>query len=324
MTGRRRSAEPASASGTGGPASSSSPGDDHSGGQAAEGGLLEIAGLTYAYPGPGGVVLSDVTLNVIEGEFVSVVGPSGCGKSTLLSAVAGLLAGYQGSIQFRGEPVGRPHPGIGVVFQEDATFPWRTTLRNVEFGLEMRGMGKTERRQRATEMLDMVGLGKFAHYYPHQLSGGMKQRVAIARTLVTGPALLLMDEPFGALDEQTRMLLGEELLRIQQSLRQTVLFVTHSIQESIMLSDRIALMSRGPGQIKDLITVGFARPRSPDLIGTPEFGALTAQVWSSIREESLRIAMPPDLRIVRVNYKEKTHHEKFSPGAGHGMRSPRD
>jgi NitT/TauT family transport system ATP-binding protein len=262
-------------------------------GSAADAGLLEIAGLSYAYPGSGGDVLSAITLGVREGEFVSVVGPSGCGKSTLLSAVAGLVTGYRGSIRFRGGPVERPHPGIGVVFQEDATFPWRTALRNVEFGLEMRGIGKAERRRKATEMLQMVGLEKFANYYPNQLSGGMKQRVAIARTLVTGPALLLMDEPFGALDEQTRMLLGEELLRIQQELRQTVLFVTHSIQESIMLSDRIALMSSSPGRIKDVVSVPFTRPRSPDLISTPEFGALTARVWNTIREESLRIGFSP-------------------------------
>jgi NitT/TauT family transport system ATP-binding protein len=328
MTGRQRSAEPASSSGTSDPASS---GRDLSGGSALAGrqgddlsgdpalsdrdlsgdpalssrldgfsgrdaveSLLEIAGLSYAYPGSSDDVLSGITLDVSEGEFVSVVGPSGCGKSTLLSAAAGLITGYRGSIRFRGEQITRPNPGIGVVFQEDATFPWRTTLRNVEFGLEMRGMGKAERRRKATEMLALVGLEKFAHYYPHQLSGGMKQRVAIARTLVTGPDLLLMDEPFGALDEQTRMLLGEELLRIQQELRQTVLFVTHSIQESIMLSDRVVLMSRGPGRIKDVITVGFPRPRNPDLISTPEFGALTAQAWNSIREESLRINLPSD------------------------------
>jgi NitT/TauT family transport system ATP-binding protein len=320
MTGRQRSAEPASSSGTSDPADPASSGRDLSGDSALAGrqgddlsgdpalssrldgfsgrdaveSLLEIAGLSYAYPGSSDDVLSGITLDVSEGEFVSVVGPSGCGKSTLLSAAAGLITGYRGSIRFRGEQITRPNPGIGVVFQEDATFPWRTTLRNVEFGLEMRGMGKAERRRKATEMLALVGLEKFAHYYPHQLSGGMKQRVAIARTLVTGPDLLLMDEPFGALDEQTRMLLGEELLRIQQELRQTVLFVTHSIQESIMLSDRVVLMSRGPGRIKDVITVGFPRPRSPDLISTPEFGALTAQAWNSIREESLRINLPSD------------------------------
>jgi NitT/TauT family transport system ATP-binding protein len=257
-----------------------------------ESGLLEIAGLSYAYPGSQHDVLADISLQVSEGEFVSVVGPSGCGKSTLLAAVAGLTRGYRGSIRFRGVSIDRPDPGIGVVFQEDATFPWRTALRNVEFGLEMRGMPKAERRQRASEMLDLVGLGNFANHYPHQLSGGMKQRVAIARTLVTRPALLLMDEPFGALDEQTRMLLGEELLRIQQALRQTVLFVTHSIQESILLSDRVVLMSAGPGRIKDVITVGLGRPRSADLISTPEFGQLTARAWNSVREESPQLGVP--------------------------------
>jgi NitT/TauT family transport system ATP-binding protein len=216
------------------------------------------------------------------------VGPSGCGKSTLVSAVAGLLRGYQGSIRFRGQPVDRPHPQVGVVFQEDSTFPWRTAQRNVEFGLEMRGWSRQRRRQRARQVLELVGLTEFTGHYPGQLSGGMKQRVAIARTLVTEPALLLMDEPFGALDEQTRLLLGEELLSIQQTLRQTVLFITHSIQESIMLSDRVALMSAGPGRIKEVLNVELPRPRSPDLMGTPEFGSLVAHVWSSIREESGR------------------------------------
>jgi NitT/TauT family transport system ATP-binding protein len=249
--------------------------------------LLEIGGLGYEYPRPKTEALRDVTLTVHEGEFVSVVGPSGCGKSTLLAAVAGLLGGYQGRVRLRGEQIQRPHPQIGVVFQEDSTFPWRTARRNVEFGLEIRGVPRPQRQRRALEMLDLVGLAGFADHYPGQLSGGMKQRVTIARTLVTEPALLLMDEPFGALDDQTRMLLGEELLRIQQTLRQTVLFITHSIQESIMLSDRVVLMSRGPGRIKDVLTVTFPRPRSPDLIATPEFGSLAARAWRSIREESV-------------------------------------
>jgi NitT/TauT family transport system ATP-binding protein len=247
--------------------------------------LLEVTGLRYEYPRPRTEALRDVTLAVHEGEFVSVVGPSGCGKSTLLAAVAGLLDGYQGQVRLRGEPVRRPHPQIGVVFQEDATFPWRTARRNIEFGLEIQGLARPQRRRRALEMLELVGLADFADHYPGQLSGGMKQRVAIARTLVTEPALLLMDEPFGALDDQTRMLLGEELLRIQQALRQTVLFVTHSISESIMLSDRVVLMSRRPGRVKDVLSVGFPRPRGPDLIGTPEFGSLVARAWRSIREE---------------------------------------
>jgi NitT/TauT family transport system ATP-binding protein len=255
--------------------------------------LLDVSAVSYTYPQGRAEVLSDLTLDVREGEFVSVVGPSGCGKSTLLSAVAGLLPGYQGSIRFRGEPIRRPHPQVGVVFQEDATFPWRTAQRNVEFGLEMRGWSRPRRQLRAREFLEMVGLAEFADHYPSQLSGGMKQRVAIARTLVTEPALLLMDEPFGALDEQTRMLLGEELLRIQQALRQTVLFITHSIQESIMLSDRVALMSSRPGRIKEVLTIGFPRPRGPGLIGTAEFGALVGRVWSSIREESGRTGSRP-------------------------------
>jgi NitT/TauT family transport system ATP-binding protein len=258
--------------------------------------LLEVTAVSYTYPHGHREVLHDVTLDVREGEFVSLVGPSGCGKSTLVSAVAGLLPGYQGSIRFRGQPIDRPHPQVGVVFQEDSTFPWRTAQRNVEFGLEMRGWSRSRRQQRAREVLDLVGLGEFTGHYPGQLSGGMKQRVAIARTLVTEPALLLMDEPFGALDEQTRLLLGEELLRIQQMLRQTVLFITHSIQESIMLSDRVALMSSGPGRVKEVLNVELPRPRSPDLMSTPEFGSLVARVWSSIREESVRAGahLPPE------------------------------
>jgi NitT/TauT family transport system ATP-binding protein len=255
--------------------------------------LLDVSGVSYAYPHTHREVLRDLTLDVHEGEFVSVVGPSGCGKSTLVSAVAGLLPGYQGSIRFRGQPIQRPHPQVGVVFQEDSTFPWRTAQRNVEFELEIRGWSKSRRQQRARELLELVGLGEFTGHYPSQLSGGMKQRVAIARTLVTEPALLLMDEPFGALDEQTRLLLGEELLRIQQMLRQTVLFITHSIQESIMLSDRVALMSSGPGRVKEVLNVEFPRPRRPDLMSTPEFGSLVGRVWSSIREESVRTGVRP-------------------------------
>jgi NitT/TauT family transport system ATP-binding protein len=251
-------------------------------------GVLRVGGVSYIYPGTRTHALDNVSLTVHEGEFVSVVGPSGCGKSTLVQAAAGLIADYDGTITFKNEPIDRPHPKIGVVFQEDSTFPWRTARRNVEFGLEMQGMSRKARRDRAMDMLGLVGLAKFADHYPSQLSGGMKQRVAIARTLVTEPALLLMDEPFGALDEQTRMLLGEELLRIQQELRQTVLFITHSISESIMLSDRVALMSRGPGRIKDVVAIGFPRPRQPDLVGTPEYGVQSARIWGSIREESPR------------------------------------
>jgi NitT/TauT family transport system ATP-binding protein len=244
--------------------------------------VLAIEALSYRYE-PEAYALRDITLRVGEGEFVAVIGPSGCGKSTLLSAVAGLLPGYQGEIRVGGEPVRGTHPGVGVVFQEDATFPWRDARRNVEFGLQMRGVDRAARRRRALDMLDLVGLADFADHYPAQLSGGMKQRVAIARTLITEPSLLLMDEPFGALDEQTRLTLGEELLRIQQQLRQSVLFITHNIQEAILLADRIAVMDTRPGRIKETIDVDFPRPRDADLLGTPRFAELTGYVWRGIR-----------------------------------------
>lgn len=232
--------------------------------------------------------MDGIDLEVHEGEFVSVVGPSGCGKSTLLSTLGGLLPGYDGEIQVRDHEVNGPHPDIGVVFQEDSTFPWRSTLRNVEFGLEMRGVAKQERRRKAEEILKMVGLEGFKDRYPGQLSGGMKQRVAIARTLVMEPAILLMDEPFGALDEQTRIILGEELLRIQETLGQTIVFITHNIQEALLLSDRVAVLSARPGRIKAVVPVDFPRPRDSTLLATDHFAELVGEVWSVLREESLK------------------------------------
>ena len=255
--------------------------------------LLEIQGLTLTYPareqGDTEVLaLNGVSLDIHEGEFVSIVGPSGCGKSTLLSAVAGLFQGYQGSISIRGQQLKGPHSEIGVVFQEDSTFPWRSTLRNVEFGLEMRGVPKEERQRKAMEALHMVGLQGFEHRYPSQLSGGMRQRVAIARTLVQEPALLLMDEPFGALDEQTRIILGDELLRIQQNLGQTVLFITHNIQEAVMLSDRVVVLSARPGTIKGIIPIEFPRPRDSTIISSVEFAEKVGQIWSILRDEAMK------------------------------------
>lgn len=255
--------------------------------------LLEIRDLTLRYPvreqGDTEVLaLNGVTLDVHEGEFVSIVGPSGCGKSTLLSAVAGLFQNYEGSISMRGQQLKGPHQEIGVVFQEDSTFPWRSTLRNVEFGLEMRGVPKEERQRKAIEALHMVGLQAFEHRYPGQLSGGMRQRVAIARTLVQEPAMLLMDEPFGALDEQTRIILGDELLRIQQSLGQTVLFITHNIQEAVMLSDRVVVLSARPGTIKGIIPIDFPRPRDSTIISSIEFAEKVGQIWSILRDEAMK------------------------------------
>ena len=255
--------------------------------------LLQAKNLSVRYPGRGpdeqGVLaLEDIDLEVHEGEFVSVVGPSGCGKSTLLSTLGGLLPGFEGQIRVRDHVVDGPHPEVGVVFQEDSTFPWRSTLGNVEFGLEMRGVPKEERRRKAEEVLNMVGLESFKNRYPGQLSGGMKQRVAIARTLVMEPAILLMDEPFGALDEQTRIILGEELLRIQEALGQTIVFITHNIQEAILLSDRVVVLSARPGKIKAVVPVDFPRPRDSTLLASDHFTVLVGEVWSVLREESLK------------------------------------
>jgi NitT/TauT family transport system ATP-binding protein len=255
--------------------------------------LLQAKNLSVRYPGRGPdeqdvLALEDIDLEVHEGEFVSVVGPSGCGKSTLLSTLGGLLPGFEGQIRVKDHEIDGPHPEVGVVFQEDSTFPWRSTLGNVEFGLEMRGVSKEERRRKAEEVLKMVGLESFKNRYPGQLSGGMKQRVAIARTLVMEPAILLMDEPFGALDEQTRIILGEELLRIQEALGQTIVFITHNIQEAILLSDRVVVLSARPGKIKAVVPVDLPRPRDSTLLASDHFTELVGEVWSVLREESLK------------------------------------
>lgn len=248
--------------------------------------------VTVKYPGngPGQGVLAvdDVSLDVHRGEFVSLVGPSGCGKSTLLSAMGGLLTGYQGNIFIHGERIKGPHPDVGVVFQEESTFPWRSVQRNVEFGLEMRGMGKPQRRKKASDALEMVGLSDFSHRRPGELSGGMKQRVAIARTLVTEPEILLMDEPFGALDEQTRIMLGDELLRIQRILQQTVILITHNIQEAVLLSDRVVVLSARPGRVKAVIDIDLPHKRDSTLLSTEHFAELVGRIWSVLREESLK------------------------------------
>jgi len=231
--------------------------------------------------------LDDVSFEVRHGEFLGVVGPSGCGKSTLVSVLCGLLA-HEGAVRIGGHLVRGPHPQVGLVMQEDSTFPWRTALRNVEFGLEVRGVLAAERRGRARALLELVGLRGFEDFHPSQLSGGMRQRVAIARTLILDPELLVMDEPFGALDEQTRVLLGEELMRIQRELGQTVVFVTHNIQEAVLLCDRILLLSARPGRVKAIVTVDLPRPRDSTLLATTAFAETVGRVWSVLREEALK------------------------------------
>src|SRR5215470_2313327 len=232
--------------------------------------------------------LDGVSLEVHAGEFFSIIGPSGCGKSTLLRIIGGLLPATSGDLTVGNEKVRGPHPWIGMVFQEESTFPWRTTLGNVEFGLEMRGIPQNQRRKKVLEMISLLGLSGFDDRYPAELSGGMKQRVAIARALVLEPKILLMDEPFGALDEQTRIILGEELLRIRDQLKQTIVLVTHNINESVQLSDRVMVMTARPGRVKSTVAVDLPQPRDSSIIASDRFGRLVAQVWSALREESIK------------------------------------
>jgi NitT/TauT family transport system ATP-binding protein len=232
--------------------------------------------------------VDNVSLEVQAGEFFSIIGPSGCGKSTLLRVIGGLLPATSGELHVGGEKVTGPHPWLGMVFQEESTFPWRTTLGNVEFGLEMRGVAQDERRRKAREMIRLVGLSGFEERYPSELSGGMKQRVAIARALVLEPKILLMDEPFGALDEQTRIILGEELLRIRDQLKQTIILVTHNINESVQLSDRVMIMTARPGRVKEIVAIDLPQPRDSSIIASDRFGKLVGRVWGALREESIR------------------------------------
>ena len=232
--------------------------------------------------------VDNVSLDVDSGEFFSIIGPSGCGKSTLLRIIGGLIDATSGELTVGTENVTGPHPWLGMVFQEESTFPWRTTLGNIEFGLEMRGVGKDARRRKAKEMIGLVGLSGFEERYPSELSGGMKQRVAIARALVLEPKILLMDEPFGALDEQTRIILGEELMRIRDQLKQTIILVTHNINESVQLSDRVMIMTARPGRVKEIVAIDLPKPRDSSVIATDRFGKLVGQVWNALREESIR------------------------------------
>ena len=243
------------------------------------------------------VAIKDVSLDVSAGEFFSIIGPSGCGKSTLLRIIGGLLAASSGELTVGSDKVNGPHPWLGMVFQEESTFPWRTTLGNVEFGLEMRGVSQDQRRQKSREMIRLVGLSGFEERYPSELSGGMKQRVAIARALVLEPKILLMDEPFGALDEQTRIILGEELLRIRDQLKQTIILVTHNINESVQLSDRVMIMTARPGRVKEAVPIDLPHPRDSTIIASDRFGKLVGQVWGALREESIKSFKQTEQRL---------------------------
>lgn len=226
--------------------------------------------------------LDDFTLDVPAGEFLTVVGPSGCGKSTLLDLLGGLTRPTSGRILLDGEPITGPGLDRGVVFQQYALLPWRTARANVEFGLEAKGVGRRERADVAREYLDLVGLTGFADRYPHELSGGMKQRVAIARSLAFDPEVLLMDEPFAALDAQTRESLQDELLRIWRATGKTIVFITHGIDEAVYLGQRVAIMSPRPGRLRAVRTIDLDRDGDEDVRSTARFGRLRHEIWSEL------------------------------------------
>jgi NitT/TauT family transport system ATP-binding protein len=232
--------------------------------------------------------LEDVSFSVKTGEFLVVVGPSGCGKSTLLDLLAGLTLPSSGRILLDGKPVQGPGMDRGVVFQQYALFPWRSALENVEFGLELRKLEAKERRDVARSYLDLVGLSGFENRYPHELSGGMKQRVAIARSLAYNPDVLLMDEPFAALDQQTREILQGELVRIWQASKKTIIFITHGIDEAVCLGERVAVMTSRPGRIKTIIGIPESLKYGDDVRSRPEYGPVRHEVWSTLRDEVQR------------------------------------
>ncbi|WP_341988773.1 ABC transporter ATP-binding protein [Azorhizobium sp. AG788] len=255
-----------------------------------ERGLIEVRDFCLSYETMDGAMsaVEEADLRVEPGEFVSIIGPSGCGKSTLLNAVAGFLTPTAGSVRVDSEPVRGPGADRGMVFQQYSLFPWKTVRENVEFGLKMKGVSAHERKQSARTLLGLAGLSQFEDHYPDRLSGGMKQRVGIVRALATGPKVLLLDEPFGALDAQTRQIMQQILTNLWQRLGISVLFVTHDIDEAIFLSDRIYVMTARPGTIKAEVTVPLARPRDAQVMLSAEFLALRGELAALIREESLK------------------------------------
>ena len=235
------------------------------------------------------MAVENITLNIQQGEFVSIVGPSGCGKSTLLDLIAGLTKPSSGQILLNGKQIIQPGLDRGIVFQQYALYPWLTALENIEFGLEAKGVSKKERQEKALYYLKLVGLSGFEKHYPNELSGGMKQRVAIARSLAYEPEILLMDEPFAALDAQTRETLQAELIHIWKASKKTIVFITHSIDEAIYLSQRVAIMTSRPGRIKDVIDIPASlQNKDEDVRASVEYGQIRHQIWSQLSEEVIK------------------------------------
>jgi NitT/TauT family transport system ATP-binding protein len=253
------------------------------------------------HTGEGAITALDhVSFTVAPGEFLAVIGPSGCGKSTLFNIIGGLLTGYDGRVAVAGEKISGPHASIGMVFQEESTFPWRNVVDNVAFPLEIAGVSKRERTERARRFVSMVGLDGFEKRYPAELSGGMRQRVSMARTLASEPKILLMDEPFAALDEQTRLLLGDKVLQIQQQLKQTTLLITHNITEAVQLADRILVMTYRPGRVKRMVEIKLPRPRTSEIVSSEAFGRYVAQIWADLREEASRGMVDDESRALHA------------------------
>ena len=242
--------------------------------------IISVDRLSMVYPSRSGPVtaLDDIRFDIGNGDFVSIVGPSGCGKSTLLRILCGLLSATSGSASLRGEAIAGPSRDVGVVFQAPVLFPWRSVLRNVMLPVDVQRRDRDDAAARARELLATVGLAGFEDRYPWELSGGMQQRVSIARALINDPAILLMDEPFGALDAMTREQLNEELQRVWLERNKTVLFITHSIPEAVFLSDRVLVMTPRPGRLADDVRVDLPRPRSLEVMTTPEFGAAVKRI----------------------------------------------
>jgi len=252
--------------------------------------LLDVRNITKRFAtGDGEIVaVDDVSFSVAPGEFVSIIGPSGCGKSTLFNIIGGLTGDYAGSVTVEGATISGTHPAIGMVFQEESTFPWRTVEDNVAFPLEIAGVAKAKRMERAAHFIALVGLQGFERRYPSELSGGMRQRVAIARTLASEPRILLMDEPFAALDEQTRLLLGDKVLQIHHALQQTTLLITHNLTEAVQLSDRVLVMTYRPGRLKRAVAIDLPHPRDSEVVSSAAFGQFVAEIWQDLREEASR------------------------------------
>jgi NitT/TauT family transport system ATP-binding protein len=239
--------------------------------------------------GPAVHALGPLSLALTAGEFFSVVGPSGCGKSTLLEIIAGLIEPTAGTVTIDGKEVrGSVPDGVGVVFQEDASFPWLSVWDNIAFGLKRIGLAANLAKARVERALELTGLREFRHAYPAQLSGGMRQRVCIARTLVMEPRLILLDEPFGALDQQTRLLMGDEVLNLWRATNATVVLITHALDEAAMLSDRVGVMSARPGRFIEIVTTGWDRDRDSRIVTSERFGAVTAHLWALLRDESIK------------------------------------